>query len=158
MKLCALIYPISPSAFPQVIWLSFFTAKVREQQPTDSMSMVLKELQNSPMSLYMSPNEKRGTAQQKMHLLPQGYKCLEDSLPKGWYHLPTPHTRQSIINSKGGSSADDSLSMLIRDSIGRPDYRNHLLDLINYWAHQMWLLSHIKIQVKEGIKIVGGKK
>lgn len=114
------------------------------------MSVTLKELQNSPMSLYMSQNEKRGIAQQKVHLLPQ---CLEGSLPKGWYHhLPTPHTRQSIINSKGGSSADDSLSMLIRDSIGRPDYRNHLLDLINYWAHRMWLLSHINIQVKEGIR------
>ena len=68
-----------------------------------------------------------GTVQQKMHLSTQEYKYLEGSLPKGWYpltFLPIPtHTHQSIINSKGGGSVDDSLSMLICEG----------------WHRQTWL-------------------
>lgn len=68
-----------------------------------------------------------GAVQQKMHLLTQEYKYLEGSLPKGWYpltFLPIPtHTHQSIINSKGGGSVDDSLSMLFCEG----------------WHRQTWL-------------------
>lgn len=68
-----------------------------------------------------------GAVQQKMPLLTQENKYLEGSLPKGWYpltFLPIPtHTHKSIINSKGGGSVDDSLSMLILEG----------------WHRQTWL-------------------